>query len=298
MTKRIFYFNLTLSCNNECVFCYSHNTNAVSKNTDIPFNELSLYLESHNLNSADRVILSGGEPMMHAEILDVLLYLKEKGCEVVVFSNGRMLRLIPKGFLNSNFRFVIPVHGSREQHDEITRSQNSFAETEAGLIWLHKKNPECKVDLKIILHYKMVLCEKSLNDAVEAFDKLIFNNTVHITKMAETVKSVESNCKALPNGKVSRYSKILFEHFKDKGYSIRLFDTCIADIDISDADKCNHEIKVYGKDYIHEKEFGVVNTRGCDKENCPNKEYCLSVINNYLALEYKNGKFSECVELE
>lgn len=90
--KRIFYFNITYGCNSKCIYCYSHNTQHISKT----FNEMSAndffeYLAEFKIGHDDRVIINGGEPFLHSEIDSILRGLLIYDCEVLIYTNGRLL---------------------------------------------------------------------------------------------------------------------------------------------------------------------------------------------------------------
>ncbi len=300
MNKRVFYFNVTYSCNNNCIFCYSHNTKLTTK----PHNEISIvvfkeYLEHNFVNSEDRVVLNGGEPLFHSRINEILEILKSVGCEVVVFTNGRLLNCIDYSILNANFRFVIPIHGFESLHDEITRVNGSYAETISSMKHLAESSNGCLIDLKIILNYGITANYESFEKCLCTFSEVPFNNAVHITKMADTLVSKKNGCISLSNQIVSYYTRILLEYFFKYSGPVKIHDTCLKTIDLfksSHVEKYPHSIDMKAKDF-HKEEIVKLNNNSRDcYEKCSNKQYCLSSVTEYKVLEFFGSRIYENME--
>lgn len=154
----IHYFNITYTCNSNCIFCYSHNTiHSGNVHKEISYIDFTDYLTRKKVGSHDRVIINGGEPFLHTQIINILKFLVSIKCEVLIYTNGRLLTKYDFSFLNEKFRFVIPFHGYRELHDNITRVRGSYDEMYNGVEYL--KNFKCKVDMKIVINNEMVMDE-------------------------------------------------------------------------------------------------------------------------------------------
>ena len=301
MKKRLFYFNITYGCNNNCVFCYSHNTRHDSK----IYNELTLdsfkeYLNQNAVNSEDRVILNGGEPLMYSKLKDILAILKKIGCETVTFTNGRLLNSIDLYTLNDKFRFVVPIHGDEELHDKITKVKGSYKETLLAMKTFDNSDIKCKLDLKIILNQWMIESKEIFDKVLNSLGNIYFNDSVHITKMADTIISEKNNCISMnDNNTVSYYTNLLFNYFARKNYNVKLFDTCIKDIYMSESgniDRLQYSLDINGKDYAHEEVIETYRNLGECASNCDKANYCLSSVFDYKVLEFSKGKFYENME--
>lgn len=291
---KIFYFNITYTCNSNCVFCYSHNTiHSGCKYNEIVPDEVLEYLRLNNIQRSDRVIINGGEPFLHSNIITILKSLFSIGCEVLIYTNGRCLYDFDFSFMSDNYRFVIPIHGHKELHDSITRSKGSFEATALGL----KKicSYKCKVDIKIILNPQMVKSQVEFDKTLQEIDDLSFNYAVHITKMADTIISKKNGLPSVSNELASKYTKILYEHFARKKYIIKIFDTCVKDIDVPEFENRDIPLKVYFKDANKAWLFNFYTPKNNCSYNCPNKEFCQSAVGNYTVLEYKD-KFYKGIE--
>ncbi|MDE6755060.1 MAG: radical SAM protein [Muribaculaceae bacterium] len=290
----IFYFNIIYTCNSNCVFCYSHNT----IHTGRIFNKISPkefveYLKLKNIQSKDRVIINGGEPFLHPNIITILKSLLRIACEVLIYTNGRCLNTHDFSFMTNNYRFVIPIHGHRTLHDSITRCKGSFDEMILGLEHLYSY--KCKVDIKVILNPKMISSQLEFNNTLHAIDVLKFNNAIHITKMANTIVSRKNNIPSINNEFASKYTRLLFDHLKNRGLIIKLFDTCVKEIDIPYFKNNNKPFKVYFKDVKNDWEFKFYTPEDSCRDECPQRDYCQSAVGNYTVLEY-NGQFYKGLE--
>lgn len=297
--KRIFYFNITYGCDNNCIFCYSHNTRHNSKShNEISFTNFFDYLNAQNVNAKDRVIINGGEPFLHTEIDNILSGLISYGCEVLIYTNGCILSQLDMSNLPKRFRFVIPIHGYEILHDNITGVRGSYKETLKGLNALIQ-NTSCLVDIKIIINGSMLSKDYDGNLLISSLSDVHFNHAVHITKMADTMVSKKNKCKSVSNDSAAYYTRLLFEHFKKTNRKIKIFDTCIKNIDFKvygEYTKYKDDVRVYFKDRNQHYEIDLTkNFKKCVQE-CVCFDKCKSSINEYKVLEYLNGKIYENLE--
>ncbi len=290
----IFYFNVTYTCNSNCVFCYSHNTiHSGCKFNEIKPEEFIKHLELNNIQKNDRVIVNGGEPFLHSNIITLLKSLLVFQCEVLVYTNGRCLNNIDLGFMTEKYRFVIPVHGHKSLHDKITRCKGSFEEMAKGIKHLGKYR--CKIDIKIILNPIMVSSQIDFVKTLHDIDTLKFNNAVHITKMADTIISQRNNIPSVNNESASKYTELLFKHFANRGFIIKVFDTCVKRINVTKFDNKHIPLHVYFKDAKTSWPFKFYTPEDDCRINCPSKDFCQSAVGNYTVLEY-NGEFYKGIE--
>lgn len=294
MRKNIYYFNVTYTCNSNCVFCYSHNTIHSGKpHKELDFNDFKEYLLREKLKSEDRVIINGGEPFLHTEIMNFLLWLKEFGCEVLIYTNGRLLRSFDFGFIDRNFRFVIPIHGYEELHDSITKVKGSYIETIKALDYLSQY--DCLVDVKIILNNQMIGSECEFEKTKQSLEFLHFNNAVHITQMADTVVSLRNGCATISQKQSSDFTNRLFKYYKDKR-TVKLFDTCIKSIEIENYSSLDFQLVVRCKDNSKEWPIDLFKEHKDCMKKCDNSIYCETAVGEYAVLEYRDNQFYKALE--
>lgn len=289
--KRIFYCNVTYGCNSNCVFCYSHNT----RHNGLTHNEIDIetyldYLKIHMVGAGDRVIVNGGEPLLYSRIQELLDRLAELKCDVLVYSNGRLLEYLNLDRLTENFRFIIPIHGFRELHDKITGVEGSYDETIKGLHSICGN--KCSVDIKIIINYEMITSDENFSKTMLSLEQVPFNHAVHLTKMADTIISEKNKCTSVDSILAAKYTKKLYEYYKDK-CKVKIFDTCIKDllnINMTKVLEMPDEIEVFFKDFSQEFKVELEKPYLECMKNCEKSKYCHSAVGEYTVLEFYGDK--------
>lgn len=291
----IYYFNITYTCNSNCLFCYSHNTiHSGYAHNEISKEEIIGYLRSNNIQEVDRVIINGGEPFLHYEIMEILSSLLEFGCEVLVYTNGRCLKNLDFSFMTEKYRFVIPIHGYKSLHDEITRCLGSFEAMVASMQYL--SSFKCKVDIKVILNPYMISSIDHFNRTLKEIDALPFNNAVHITKMADTIISGRNGIPSVSNEYAAEFTMLLFDHLKHSKRELKIFDTCVRLLPVDNFDNVDIPLTVYFKDVNTQWKFNLFTPDNECRQNCDKKDFCQSAVGNYTVLEYGDNKFIKGLE--
>ena len=289
--KRIFYFNVTYTCNSNCVFCYSHNTIHSGKlHNEIGNEQFVEYLRLHNVNKRDRVIINGGEPFLHSSIIGILKSLKDFGCETLIYTNGRLLYKYDLSFLDKNYRFIIPIHGCEKLHNSITRDKGSFADTIKSFDYI--KTLDCLIDAKMIVNSAMANKESEVEKTLHVLELLPINHAIHITKMADTIVSQKNNCPSVSHRQAARCTKIIFDFCINRYPLLKIYDTCVNVLDLNENDLYVNtpDAQVFFKDNAHEWDFEChPPTLEC-RNSCPKARFCYSAVCNFHVLEYCNGK--------
>jgi MoaA/NifB/PqqE/SkfB family radical SAM enzyme len=130
------WISITGLCNNNCLFCLdgSRADNFHKKKDEI----LGIIKKARD-DGCTKLVLSGGEPTIHPDIIDFVAHAKGLGFgKIQVISNGRMFaskeftkRIIDAGLNEVTFS----IHGhTAELHDGLTRSPGSFSQIISGLM--------------------------------------------------------------------------------------------------------------------------------------------------------------------
>ncbi|MFH1691151.1 MAG: radical SAM protein [Candidatus Omnitrophota bacterium] len=154
-TQRV-WIRLTRACNNHCMFCLdqdAQNNSFISKTKVV--NTLQKALP---LLKVKRVVLSGGEPTIHPDFLEIIKLSKKMGYEhIQVITNGRMFSY--KSFLEETIdsglkEITFSFHGhNAKTHDRLTQAEGSFYEALAGLRnALHFKQKNLIISIDIVLN--------------------------------------------------------------------------------------------------------------------------------------------------
>jgi Predicted Fe-S oxidoreductases len=150
------------------------NCNAVD-NSYIHFEDFKNIVEEGFIDKGDRVILNGGEPTLNPDLIKILEYCNKIGTETILFTNGRKLNNSEnaKRIIQSNVsKITIPFYGhNAEIHNQITRNQNSFHETVAGLKNLNR----FREDITNVLELKILICRDNYKYIKDIAEYLITN---------------------------------------------------------------------------------------------------------------------------
>lgn len=172
------WIRLTRACNNSCVFCLDSEAHDGSC---IPLNKIKKELINGRKKNINRIVLSGGEPTIHPQFLEIVRLTKTLGYRhIQVISNGRMLAY--GDFLNSLIEagvneLTFSIHGHKESlHDKQTRVKGSFRQTLTGLMNA-LKIPNLIVNIDIVINkfnvkYLAEILRYFINLGVTEFDLL------------------------------------------------------------------------------------------------------------------------------
>lgn len=108
------YLLLTDDCNLECSMCIRGKQNG----TNIDFTLLKEMKWLSELKEHD-IVVTGGEPTMHPQFVDIVSFLCDHAKKVTVTTNGTINSYLNKGFLHKNLYFQISIDGDAKTHNSI-----------------------------------------------------------------------------------------------------------------------------------------------------------------------------------
>jgi MoaA/NifB/PqqE/SkfB family radical SAM enzyme/SAM-dependent methyltransferase len=145
-----FWIHLTNRCNLSCTHCL-FSSSPVEKDT-LSFEKIVSHVNEAYALGCRLFIISGGEPLVHPELLalveDILGY---EGSEVVILTNGVLLEKVfaGKSFSKERLHFQISLDGLPKEHDAL-RGKGSFEKLESNIAWLQKEG--YRFSLSVCLH--------------------------------------------------------------------------------------------------------------------------------------------------
>lgn len=124
-------WNITQSCNLECAHCYY---SAVLGKDPETLNKDTILRVIDDLANAHVpvLLLSGGEPLMRKDLLEIAAYTARKNINPVLSTNGTLIRSQSqaKELLSNGIKYVgISIDGLQERHDLQRRKKGSFERT-------------------------------------------------------------------------------------------------------------------------------------------------------------------------
>lgn len=157
------YIEIINTCNLNCTTCY----NGSGLNTER--RELSLVQLKNIINTfkafgLKRIIISGGEPMLHSKIDSILdfIAISDLNFEIITNATIHNPKLIYALNTSDNLTLQISLDGSSEEHNCKTRGKGNFDKT---MSFINKLSAKRRYLLK------MVISQNNLDD-IEAFYRL------------------------------------------------------------------------------------------------------------------------------
>lgn len=172
------WVRLTYFCNNNCLFCLDKQNQS---GTFIPLKEVKTELEKGRKSKIDKLILSGGEPTLHPDYLEILKFAKKIGYkEIQTITNGRLFAykdFLKRAVANGLTETTFSIHGhTKKLYEKQSGIKNSFEQALAGLTnVLRNKNLIVNVDIVINkTNYKYLdkIIRFFINLGVKEFDLL------------------------------------------------------------------------------------------------------------------------------
>jgi MoaA/NifB/PqqE/SkfB family radical SAM enzyme len=168
----IYDFKVGYSCNNECLHCVVGDMRSrmseVSKPLDLSTDECFETIISASELGADQIVLTGGEPTIRGDFVDIVKHCRDLGLLVILQTNGRAfadpLFCRKVAALKNVSWAAVAFHGPQEVHDLITRRTGSFHETCLGLQNLIRSG--------VLVSGKVVISKLNMNVLVSTLETL------------------------------------------------------------------------------------------------------------------------------
>jgi len=132
---------LTYRCNLACVHCYCEGFD--SSVPELTTAELKIILDQMRKEGCLYLCLTGGEPLIRNDFMDIYLYAKRKGFIITLFSNATLLNkdVAKKLEKSPPCSIEITLNGiTQETYERITQVSGSFKQALANIIDLVKRN--------------------------------------------------------------------------------------------------------------------------------------------------------------
>lgn len=117
---------LTSKCNLKCEHCYANSTN---RGVYMPLEKALNIIEEFSSIHGNRVALTGGEPTLHKNFIEIFNYAAEMGLKIELETNGFFFSKFAEDISKKrdNIRYVqISLDGTSKIHDEIRGIKCSF----------------------------------------------------------------------------------------------------------------------------------------------------------------------------
>lgn len=129
---------LTKRCNLDCRFCYSILPERPAVE-ELSTEQVCSFLERFRTEGGRRVLFTGGEIFLRADIRELILYAKSHGLLVDLFSNGTLLTEDDASFIAEHVNLInISLDGPEEHHDRMRGKQGSFNQARQAILNLQR----------------------------------------------------------------------------------------------------------------------------------------------------------------
>jgi len=142
---RYLELHVTHRCNLRCAHCYIGDPGAVS---DMSVDEAVGITRAFSEMGGLRLLISGGEPLMHKNLKDYLRQISTYPVRRVLFTNGTLMSTASIGWLDVH-EIQFSLDGWREGHDRL-RGKGAFDKTMAGI--RIARNAGVDVSLSTMIH--------------------------------------------------------------------------------------------------------------------------------------------------
>ena len=146
---------LTFRCNNRCVHCYVNKSIDApkEKEKELSYTDLCRILDDLAEEGCLWLLLTGGEPLVREDFLDIYLYAKKKGFLITLFTNGTLITPSVADFLKEfpPRSIEISLYGITERtYERVTRSPGSYKRCRNGIDLLLERNLPLKLKTVIL----------------------------------------------------------------------------------------------------------------------------------------------------
>jgi hypothetical protein len=117
-------------CNLACAYCNEHDANA----GPVPTAEMLDRIDRLAALGTSTIALSGGEPLLHPDIIEIIRRIRQRGCLAQVLTNGYLLNPELIGRLNQAGLDFLQISIDNLKPDDVSRK--SLSALDRRLIWL------------------------------------------------------------------------------------------------------------------------------------------------------------------
>lgn len=141
---------LTFRCNVRCAHCYIDHTDLQK---ELTYDEICGILDQLADEGCLWLLITGGEPMVRKDFVDIYTYAKKKGMLITLFTNGTLIDKDMADFLKDwrPFSIEITLYGATEEtYEKVTGTKGSFKKCMDGINNLLERNISLKLKTMIM----------------------------------------------------------------------------------------------------------------------------------------------------
>ena len=173
-------------CNMRCPYC--HNPDIVFGENRLDFNKVLDFLKKRR-NLLEGVVISGGEPTLHKDILTIVKSIKKLGYKIKLDTNGSRPDILQKMIVDNLLDYVaLDFKAPPKKYKTITH-HNSFDKLLQTLQLLIQSNIEHEVRTTV---HTDILDEKDIDEIIHILRSMGFKKTFYVQKFIKIEKTLNN----------------------------------------------------------------------------------------------------------
>jgi MoaA/NifB/PqqE/SkfB family radical SAM enzyme len=136
-------------CNCKCVMCDIWKANSTAR--ELTSSDLAPHIDTFRKLGVRRILLSGGEPLMHSNLWEFCRSLQTLNVQISLLSTGLLLRDHARPICETCEEVIVSLDGSREVHNEIRRIPHAYEKLEDGIAALREVRAGFRVTGRCVL---------------------------------------------------------------------------------------------------------------------------------------------------
>ena len=179
------WFNTGTLCNIECKNCYIESSPKNDRLVYLTFDEVKKFIDEsiENQLGTEEIGITGGEPFMNKDIIQIISYSLKNNFKTLVLSNAMKPMLNRKEALlkikNKDLTIRVSIdHYTKEKH-ELIRGKGSYDIMLEGLNWLNENNFNYSLATRL-------LWDESEDELRNNFSKFITDNNLRLDAKSST----------------------------------------------------------------------------------------------------------------
>jgi len=192
--RPVVVWNVTRRCNLKCVHCYAQAT-ATAPEGELSLNQGLALLDDLKAFGVPVVLFSGGEPLMHPNLLTLVEHAVTSGMRAVISTNGTLIdREMASKLKHFGLSYVgISLDGMEATHDRFRGQTGAFAAAMAGV--RHCQEAGIKVGLRFTINKHNYQEIPAIFDLIESHDipRVCFYHLVYTGRGSRLVEAALSH---------------------------------------------------------------------------------------------------------